>query len=340
MGFRSLIRRYGIDAVLGVLSGAAVLAGGGAAMAGIGIFAGALLPDMAAQAGPPSADSARLTFAAPFAASRYAPQVLFPVDASPVPEWLADAPPPRLARLTPPDIRPAAPPRVAGRGVIAICIDDLGEDIAGTDRAMALPKEVALSFLPYADATPFLAESAGRKGHTILAHVPMQAIGPSNPGPMALMVGMSHAEIARRMAYALNRVPGISGINNHEGSRFTANAEGLVPVAAALKARGLFFFDSRTGAVSKVGTVAQDAGVETASRDIFLDDDPRPAAVATQLEELARVARRNGVAIAIGHPRDATLTLLTEWLKQDHGVRLVSLQDAMRLKRERALASR
>lgn len=333
MDLRHLIRRRGTDIALGVLFGAAVLAGGSAAMAGIGVFAEALLPGIAAQAGPSRNETARLTFATPFAASRYGPQVLFPVSASSVPDWLTAPVQPTLARFTPPDLRAPAPPRFTGRGIIAICIDDLGEDIAGTDRAKALPKEVALSFLPYAEATPFLAESAGRKGHTILAHVPMQALGPANPGPMALMVGMSPTEIARRVEYALNRVPGLSGINNHEGSRFTADAGGLVPVVAALKARGLFFFDSRTGAVSHVAAVSEAAGVETASRDIFLDDDPRPAAVAAQLEDLARTARRTGVAIAIGHPRDATLTLLAEWLKHDHGVTLVTLQDAMRLKR-------
>jgi polysaccharide deacetylase 2 family uncharacterized protein YibQ len=335
-----LIRRRGTDIALGLLFGAAVLAGGEAAMSGIGVFAEALLPGMAAQAGPSRQDVARLSFTVPFAASRYAPQVLFPVSASSMPDWLTAPVQPALARLAPPDWHAPAPSRVAGRGVIAVCIDDLGEDIAGTDRAIMLPKEVALSFLPYAEATPFLAASAGRKGHTILAHVPMQALGGGNPGPMALMVGMSPTEIARRMEYALNRVPGISGINNHEGSRFTADAAGLVPVVSALKTRGLFFLDSRTGAVSHVEQVSQAAGVETGARDIFLDDDPRPAAVAAQLEELARVARRGGVAIAIGHPRDATLTLLAEWLKRDHGVALVTLQDAMRIKHTRALASR
>jgi len=80
----------------------------------------------------------------------------------------------------------------------------------------------------------------------------------------------------------------------------------------------------------------------TAGRDIFLDDDPREAAVSAQLEMLAREAKRNGVAIAIGHPHDATLRLLKDWLTQDHGVTLVPLDEAMRLKagRETALAAR
>ena len=114
-------------------------------------------------------------FLKPTAAMR--PQVLYPVRASPLPDWLTQAigearsgPPPALRGVH--DVAP-----VRARPVIAICIDDLGEDLAGTDKAMALPQSVALSFLPYAETTPFLAEAAARKGHLVLAHVPMEALG-------------------------------------------------------------------------------------------------------------------------------------------------------------------
>jgi uncharacterized protein len=86
-----------------------------------------------------------------------------------------------------------------------------------------------------------------------------------------------------------------------------------------------------------VGTNKHGAGggVMTAPRDVFLDDDPSPAAVSAELEMLAREARRSGVAIAIGHPHDATLKLLAAWLAQDHGISLMPLDEAMRMKAER-----
>jgi polysaccharide deacetylase 2 family uncharacterized protein YibQ len=111
---------------------------------------------------------------------------------------------------------------------------------------------------------------------------------------------------------------------------------------ATLRARHLFFLDSRTGPDSRAIDAAKAAGVMTAGRDIFLDDDQAPAAVAAQLELLAREAKRTGVAIAIGHPHDATLRLLKDWLAQDHGVTLVPLDEAIRLKAQgpTAVASR
>jgi len=81
--------------------------------------------------------------------------------------------------------------------------------------------------------------------------------------------------------------------------------------------------------------VARAAGVMTAGRDVFLDDDQSEAAVSAELENLVREAKRNGVAIAIGHPHDVTLTLLAKWLAEDHGVTLVPLDEAMRIKAER-----
>jgi len=154
---------------------------------------------------------------------------------------------------------------------------------------------------------------------------------------MGLKPGMDGQEIARRLGWNLSRVPGLVGINNHEGSRFTADATALEPVMATLKARHLFFFDSRTGPQSAVHAVAGAAGVMTGARDVFLDDDPRPLAVSAELEMLAREARRTGIAIAIGHPHDVTLKLLAQWLTQDHGVTLVPLDEAIRLKAGRAV---
>ena len=316
---QSLIRRVCDAAFVALLAGG-VATGGSAALAGLPKFMEAALPGMAAHARPDEGarSQTRFVLAEGFAQSRYAPQVLYPVTAHPFPDWLT---------------RPPAAPRPP---VIAIVIDDLGEDLAGTDRAMMLPKEVALSFLPYPETTPFLAEAAAKRGHLILAHVPMQPLSGSTHAPMTLNPNMTADEITRRLNWNLARVPGIAGINNHEGSRFTADAPALTPVMAQLKAKGLFFFDSRTSPRSAAERVAADIGVMSAGRDIFLDDVPGEAEVAAQLKALVREAKRTGVAIAIGHPRDATLTLLKKFLFQDHGVTLVPLDEAMRLKATRA----
>ena len=240
------------------------------------------------------------------------------------------------------DPRPAATLAAPDRGegipaslpAIAICIDDMGGNSEGTAKAMALPPDVTLAFLPYASTTPVLAEQAKAMGHEILAHVPMEPIGPSDPGPKALKVGSP--DNVERLAWALSRVPGISGINNHEGSKFSSDYASLLPVVQILAERRLFFFDSRTIAASQIVRASHRNGVESAGRDVFLDNVLSDRAVRARLDELVTKAKKSGVAIAIGHPHGVTMRVLADWLAEDHGVRLVPVSQAIRLKSARS----
>ena len=312
------MRRHVWDGGFVLLFLGGVALGGNAILGGAAAFGAGLLPGMPAEASDQPARAgegvARLPMFEFAEAGRYGPAVLYPVTTRALPSWLRASR--EMAKIT--SVRDP---------VIAICMDDLGEDLAGTDRAMALPKEVALSFLPYAETTPFLAQEAKAQEHDVLAHVPMQALSSINPGPMTLSVGAP--DIAIRTEWNLDRVPGIIGINNHEGSRFTADAASLAPVMKLLSQRHLFFFDSRTGPATQVGAVAARYGVASGERDIFLDDTISEEEVRKQLDALVAVAKRQGVGIAIGHPHDVTLTVLAEWLKQNHGVTLVRLPEAM-----------
>jgi polysaccharide deacetylase 2 family uncharacterized protein YibQ len=224
-----------------------------------------------------------------------------------------------------------------GKPVIAIVIDDLGADIAHTKRAILLPRAVALAFLPYPAQTPPLAREAGRAGHEVLVHIPMQATGPHDPGPMALAADLPKDEILRRLDWALARVPGFVGVNNHEGSRFTADAAALGPVMASIAERHVFFFDSRTTPDSQVVPVARAYGVECSDRDVFLDDVATIDAVDAQLHTLETKARAHGAAIAIGHPNEITLDAVAYWAAHENGFALVTLKAAIRAKTEREL---
>ncbi len=312
---RGFLRRHGPEGAALMLFLLALVMGGKEVVAGAGEFLSVLAPARAEAADRPNRISGAGLALPGFEPSRYAPQVLFPVTGHPFPAWMT-ARSTRAAKRT----RPA----------IAICIDDLGEDLAGTDRAMALPKEVALSFLPYAETTPFLAQEAQAKGHDVLAHVPMEALSRTDPGPMALKTGSG--DIAEKLAWNISRVPGLKGINNHEGSRFTEDEASLLPLMRSLAEAKLFFFDSRTVPDSHGVETAQRFGVLSAGRDIFLDDVDSEAAVLAALEQLVAEAKRNGTAIAIGHPHDATLKVLAAWLQEDHGVDLIPLPEAIERK--------
>jgi uncharacterized protein len=258
------------------------------------------------------------------------PAIADPPAAPPAPTPPRPAPPVRTAAvvrpLASPPVRSDQPawlryavaiPALHGRPHIAIVIDDLGLDRRRTERTIALPAPITLSFLGYANDLPQLAEEGRRGGHELLVHVPMEPISRSEDmGPNGLAVGLGDDEVLRRLRWNLARFDGYVGINNHMGSRFTASAESMAPVMAELKARGLLFLDSRTIGRSAGVELARRYGVPHAARDVFLDNEVNAPAIATQLAEVEAVARRNGSAVAIGHPHDATIAELARWIEQ------------------------
>ena len=205
---------------------------------------------------------------------------------------------------------------LGARPMIAVVLDDLGLNRPGTQRAIALPGPLTLSFMTYAEGLERMAAQARAAGHELMLHVPMAPRDESyDPGPNVLDLDLTDAEIARRLDWGLERFDGFVGVNNHMGSRFTASPRGMAAVMGALGSRGLLFLDSVTSPASVGAAMARHAGVAYAERDVFLDNewDDR-AAIARQLALLEAVALRRGSAIGIGHPHRATLDVLARWL--------------------------
>lgn len=223
---------------------------------------------------------------------------------------------------------------------IAIVIDDLGINAARTAQAIGLPANVTLSFLPYPPRSAELSRRAHLAGHEVIVHLPMQPTGDENPGERALKTGLPSDELQQRLGWALSRVSDYDGVNNHMGSRFTTSRADLLPVMRALKARGLFFLDSRTTPKTQVEKVAQEVGMLSGRRDVFIDDEQSPSAIARQLQLMEDMARKNGNVIAIGHPYPETLKALMAWSKtiKERGFRLAPLREVLILRESRTPA--
>jgi uncharacterized protein len=209
---------------------------------------------------------------------------------------------------------------------LAIIIDDLGSDLAPAEKILSLPYPLTLSILPGKEHSVEIAEEAFRRGDQVILHLPMEAEGNAvKPEAVELRVGMSAEEVDSVVSDMLASVPYAIGVNNHEGSRATADPQLMAEVMSVLRARNLFFVDSRTTAATVAFDAASQAGVPAASRKVFLDDVEAREAVLGQLDLAARDATRDGSAIAIGHPHPVTLAALAEGLPklQAQGIRLV-----------------
>ncbi len=249
------------------------------------------------------------------------------------PDAMADAPtvtePLALAK-------PSPPPLAAGGRLplVNVIIDDMGYSPRSLARLAALPGPLTLSFLPYADATPAMLRTAGRDGFHIFLHLPMEPLGDADPGVKALLADLDETRLRSRVREALAAVPGAEGVNNHMGSRLTAEPEAMRWVMDELRQRPLVFVDSRTNPKSVAEATALGLGVPAIGRDVFIDHVPEPEAIARQLALIERIARHDGSVVAIGHPYDVTLRALERWLPEleQRGFRLASVGEVIALR--------
>lgn len=209
---------------------------------------------------------------------------------------------------------PEAPRRRSPR--IAIVIDDLGDSLETARKVLALEPAVTVAVIPFREASAAVAAAAVEGGREVILHLPLE---PERGTEMAggsgfLRTAMAPASIETQLERDLRAVPYIIGVNGHMGSRFTSDARSMRTLLGALRARGLFFLDSKTSAESVAAEVAAGLQVPFAERDVFLDHDPSPSAIAHSLAVATKVAREAGQAIAIGHPHAATLAALATWL--------------------------
>jgi polysaccharide deacetylase 2 family uncharacterized protein YibQ len=217
---------------------------------------------------------------------------------------------------------------------IAIVVDDLGENPEAARELISLHSPLTFSVMPRLPYSLWTAKAAHSAGEEVMLHLPMQPVVDSAPDISRdeLRVGMPSSEVSRIMAADLDAVPYTTGVNNHMGSRATANAPLMADVMRVLASRHLYFIDSRTTPASVALKVAREFGVSSFYRSVFLDDTRSVPYTLGQLHQLCRIAQGTGAALAIGHPYPTTIEALSQFLPrlELQGIHLVPASDLVR----------
>jgi polysaccharide deacetylase 2 family uncharacterized protein YibQ len=216
---------------------------------------------------------------------------------------------------------------------LAIILDDLGNDSAAAQAVFAMPYPLTISILPNHTHSTEIAEQARQRGDQVMLHLPMQSLAKEHPEAQELHGGMSRAAISRLVSQFLNELPGVIGVNNHQGSASTADKTLMAELMPVLRDHKLFYVDSRTSAATVAYDTAQRFGVRSAFRNVpFLDDVENVPAIRKQIEIAITGAARKKDAIAIGHAHPSTLEALKETLPEakSHGVKLVFASELVR----------
>jgi hypothetical protein len=234
--------------------------------------------------------------------------------------WTLRRPPRQEAGLS--FVLPAEPPVIvakepgakrAPRGQVALIMDDMGNSLDALEALIALGRPLTVAVLPYSAHAAETARAARANGLEVLLHLPLESLnGPEGLADTEGMIvtSMTAPAIVAAFEASYDRVPFVTGANNHMGSRFTAEPDLMRALLKPIKERGLFFIDSRTTAKTVALEEARAMGVPAAKRDVFLDADEDRGRIRGRLIELFQKARKNGRAVGICHPFPETLAVL------------------------------
>jgi polysaccharide deacetylase 2 family uncharacterized protein YibQ len=221
----------------------------------------------------------------------------------------------------------SALPSPEREALVAVVIDDVGYSLDGLKAFLAIPAPLAFAVLPNLAHTEESARLITTAGKELLLHMPMEARNGENPGPGAILTSQDDREIERALERGFAELPAAVGMNNHMGSKATADQRVMEVIMRYLAARRLFFLDSRTTSETRAVPLAGRYGVPVLARDVFVDYQTDPAYIDQAVQRGMELARRRGQAVLIGHAQDPGLArelarLLPELERQ--GVRLVS----------------
>ena len=224
---------------------------------------------------------------------------------------------------------PTTPPKskvTVGAGDMAIVIDDCGYTMEPVAGFADMGRPITFAVLPYRSYSNEAATRALSAGHLVMLHLPMEPMDASaSTEPTVITVSMSDDEIKQTVVKALASVPGIKGVNNHQGSRATADRRVMKTVLGVLKSQNLFFIDSRTIGKTVGAEVARQLGLRTGENELFLDNSSDIDLIKKQLRKAVDMAQKNGSVTVIGHARPNTVIAVRDMIPEMEaaGIRLV-----------------
>lgn len=197
-------------------------------------------------------------------------------------------------------------PAAVNHAQLVFVFDDGGQNLAHLEKFMELPFPITVAVLPQIAHSKEAADRIRKSGNEVMLHQPMQAVNKNvNPGPGAITPNMDENQIISTLFQNINELGPIAGMNNHEGSAITADAEKMSTILKFASESGLFFLDSRTNVDTKVPYVASELGYSYYERNIFLDNEKDPSKkrsdILNEINKGLALANKNGVVIMIGH---------------------------------------
>lgn len=227
------------------------------------------------------------------------------------------------------NVKPAATRKYKGK--VAILIDDCGQDNVALKTLLDTNLPFSYAILPNKAGSTEALSMIKNKGRVAMLHLPMEAQGNVKEEEVTIHNVDGPKEQAAKTRKLVASLPGIIGVNNHQGSKATSDSDTMKAVLKELKAKGMFFIDSNTSSSSVARDVARSMSVSTARNDIFLDNEADIEYIRKKIYEAFARAERNGSVIAICHARSATAACWEKYKEEfkASGVEFVSVTNLL-----------
>ena len=199
---------------------------------------------------------------------------------------------------------------------IVLVIDDFGyRNDSVADGFLDLNIPITCAIIPGHLQSRKFAQKAFAAGKEVIIHMPMES-SLNTPGEDEYKIksGMTSEEVEWRIREVLKEMPEAIGMNNHQGSKATTNGKVMSVLGSVLKANNKFFIDSRTTSKTVAEEIMRSIGVPTIRRHVFLDNDDSKDKISERIDEVARLAQKQGIAVAIGHAKPNTLKAIKDAL--------------------------
>ena len=210
---------------------------------------------------------------------------------------------------------------------LALVIDDGGYNVDKVKAIMEIRRPFTLAVLPNTPHARKVALLAHQEGVEVMLHLPMEPKENNRYSlePDTILSGMGKREIQAILQRGLREIPHVRGVNNHMGSKATEDSQVMQALMEVLKEEGLYYVDSHTSARTVGPHLARQSGVPFGSNDRFIDQEQDLEVIKKAIRLAMKKAKREGKAIAIGHPHPLTARAIREMVPEieEAGIKLV-----------------
>ena len=193
---------------------------------------------------------------------------------------------------------------------LAIIVDDMANKNQ-VDGFKKLNLKLNPSFFPPDKSHPHTPKYS-QDFEFFMVHLPLAAINYNKPELDTLHPNDNKERIKEKIKKIKQDFKNIRYINNHTGSLFTKDEKAMQNLYEAFSKYNIDFIDSKTIGSSKAHLIADKLNRKYIKRDIFLDNEDDVNYVKNQISKAVALAKKNGFAIAICHPRKNTFKALEE----------------------------